>query len=363
MAKSKRNQQIRIPSNKEMHAAIDNRNEAYDGAFFYGVITTGVVCKPSCASRPARPKNIRFFLDLDSARQAGFRPCKRCRPENLGKELEKIVEIARYIESKADDHITLTELSKMANLSPSRFQKVFKSILGVSPKEYQDASRLDKYKSALKKGKTVTEAIYFAGYGSPSRVYGEAARNMGMTPAAYRAEAAGERIYFAYRNSFLGPLLMAATERGVCFAQFGDNLEQLKDQLKAEFPKAQFLESPGSKGPELDLWIKALDDHIGRNSPCPDLPLDIRGTSFQLKVWRFLLSVKEGDVLSYGELAKEIDKPSAFRAVASACGANKVGVLIPCHRVLRANGDIGVYRWCIERKLVLLEKELAGRST
>lgn len=156
---------------------------------------------------------------------------------------------------------------------------------------------------------------------------------------------------------------MAATERGVCFAQFGDNLEQLKDQLKAEFPKAQFLESPGSKGPELDLWIKALDDHIGRNSPCPDLPLDIRGTSFQLKVWRFLLSVKEGDVLSYGELAKEIDKPSAFRAVASACGANKVGVLIPCHRVLRANGDIGGYRWGIERKRVLLEKELAGRST
>ncbi len=363
MAKSERQHRIRIPSNKEMHAAIENRDEAYDGAFFYGVLTTGVVCKPSCASRPARPENIRLFLDLESARRAGFRPCKRCRPENHGKDLEKIVEIARYIESNADDHITLIDLAKMANLSSSRFQKVFKSALGVSPKEYQGACRLDKYKSALKKGKTVTEAIYSAGYGSPSRVYGEAARNMGMTPAVYRAGAEGEQIYFAYRDSLLGPLLMAATERGVCFAQFGDNLEQLKEQLKAEFPKAKFLESPGSKGPELDLWIKAFDDHIGRNSPCPDLPLDLRGTSFQLKVWRFLLSVKEGDFLSYGELAKEIGKPRAFRAVASACGGNKIGILIPCHRVLRGNGGIGEYRWGIERKRVLLDKERVSRSS
>jgi len=194
-------------------------------------------------------------------------------------------------------------------------------------------------------------------------VYGEAARNMGMTPASYRAGAAGERIFYAYRNSSLGPLMLAATERGVCFAQFGDTREALTSQLKAEFPHAEFVESPGTEGPELDGWITALDAHLSEHAPRPDLPLDLRGTSFQLKVWRFLLSVGEGDVLSYAELAQGIDRPKAVRAVASACGANKVGVLVPCHRVLRGNGDLGGYRWGVERKRTLLDIERRNRAS
>ncbi|MGI9204275.1 MAG: bifunctional transcriptional activator/DNA repair enzyme AdaA [Woeseiaceae bacterium] len=355
--------QLTVPSTKEMRTAIANRDVTYDGAFYYGVVTTGVFCKPSCASRPAKPENIRFFSDMESAIHGGFRPCKRCRPENLRRDLEMMIKIARYIETHADDRLTLAQLSKMMNLSASRFQKVFKSAFGVSPKEYQDASRLDRFKSALKKGDNVTGAIFSAGFGSTSRVYGEVARNMGMTPAAYRAGGAGEQIFYAYRDSSLGPLLMAATERGVCFAQFGESSEHLLAQLKAEFPDAKVVESPGKEGPELDKWIEALDAHVSRHAPRPDLPLDLRGTSFQLKVWRFLLSVREGDVLSYGELAKEVDNPKAVRAVASACGANRVGVLVPCHRVLRGNGDLGGYRWGVDRKRVLLDVERSNRAT
>ena len=359
---SNRQSRLRVPSSGEMLEAISSRDGSYDGAFFYGVVTTGVFCKPSCASRPAKPENIRIFLDMESAINADFRACKRCRPESLGRDLERLVEVARHIETHADDRLTLANLSKMANLSPSRLQKTFKSAFGVSPKEYQDASRLDRYKKALKKGESVTDAIYSAGYSSPSRVYGEVSRTMGMTPAAYREGGAKEQIYYAFRDSSLGPLLMAATQRGVCFAQFGESLEKLLKQLKAEFPKAKFNESTFTAGPDLDRWIQELDEHVGRHAPRPDLPLDLRGTAFQLKVWRFLLTVKEGDVLSYGELAKEIDNPRAFRAVASACGANRIGVLIPCHRVLRGNGDLGGYRWGLDRKRVLLDGERANRA-
>ncbi len=353
----------RVPSSDEMLEAISSRDGSYDGAFFYGVVTTGVFCKPSCSSRPAKPENIRIFLDLESAINADFRACKRCRPECLERELERMVEVARHIETHADDRLTLADLSKMANLSPSRLQKAFKSAFGVTPKEYQDASRLERYKNALKKGETVTEAIYSSGYSSPSRVYGEVSRTMGMTPAAYREGGTKEQIFYAFCDSTLGPLLMAATQRGVCFAQFGESLEELLGQMKAEFPKAKFSESTCTAGPDLDRWIQALDEHVGSHAPRPDLPLDLRGTAFQLKVWRFLLSVKEGDVLSYGELAKEIDEPKAFRAVASACGANRIGVLIPCHRVLRGNGDLGGYRWGLDRKRVLLDGERANRAT
>lgn len=353
---------LRVPSSDEMLEAISNRDGSYDGAFFYGVVTTGVFCKPSCASRQAKLENIRIFLDLDSALSADFRACKRCRPECLEQDMERVVEVARHIETHADDRLTLADLSKMVNLSPSRLQKIFISAFGVSPREYQDASRLDRYKNALKQGKTVTDAIYSAGYGSPSRVYGEVSRTMGMTPAAYREGGAEEQIYYAFRESSLGPLLMAATRRGVCFAQFGESFEKLLGQLKAEFPKAKFTKSSCAAGPDLDRWIQALDEHLGLHAPRPDLPLDIRGTAFQLKVWRFLLSVKEGNILSYGELAKEIGKPKAFRAVASACGANRIGILIPCHRVLCGNGDLGGYRWGLDRKRVLLDGERANRA-
>lgn len=346
-----------MPSEREMRGAVEARDKVFDGRFFYGVITTGVFCRPSCAARPARPEHLRFFPDAKSALASGFRPCKRCRPTDITPGLSWLIETARQIETNAEERLTLKRLAKRAGLSPSRFQRAFKSAFGISPKAYQDAARMKRFKAALKEGDDVTGAIFSAGFGSVSRVYGERMRNIGMTPAAYRAGGAGETIAYAYRDTALGPLLMAATERGVCCVQFGNDVETLREQLRAEFPKADLIASPAQHAPELDDWIEALDAHIGRGAPRPDLPLDLRGTAFQVKVWRYLLSVREGDVISYRELAAGIDRPKAVRAAASACAANRVCVLVPCHRVLRSDGGLGGYRWGLKRKRSLLDAE------
>jgi len=351
-----------IPSTAQMRKAIRNRDAAYDGRFFFGVVTTGVYCRPSCPSRAARPENIRFFADPASAASAGFRPCRKCRPDTLGEELERIVEVARHIEANAETRQTPAALAARAGMSEGRFRKLFKATFGVSPKAYQDAARLERLKGSLKRGDDVAGAIFGAGFGSTSRVYGEAARNMGMTPAAYRSGGKGEDIFYAYRKSAMGPLMMAATARGVCFAQFGENRRALLEQLRQEFPGAAISPSPATNAPALDDWIEALDRHLANQAPRPDLPLDLRGTAFQLKVWRFLLGVREGDVVSYSEVANGIGAPKAVRAAASACGANRIGVLVPCHRVLRGDGAIGGYRWGVERKRTLLDIERGNRK-
>ncbi len=349
-------------SEQEMRAAITARDRTCDGRFFYGVITTGVFCRPSCATRPARAENLRFFLDAESALAAGFRPCKRCRPAEPAPGLSKLIEVARYIETHAEERLTLNKLAKQADLSPSRFQRVFKAAFGVSPKAYQDSVRMKRCKLALKEGDNVTGAIYSAGYGSVSRVYGEQLRSIGMTPRAYRSSGAGETIAYICRDTALGSMMIGATERGVCFVQFGEDANILFEQLRAEFPKARLNVSSAQDAPELDTWIEALDAHISQGAPRPDLPLDLRGTAFQIKVWRFLLSVRDGDVISYGEVAAGIEKPKAVRAVASACAANRIGVLVPCHRVLRGNGSIGGYRWGLARKRALLDAERSRKA-
>jgi len=360
--KQSRTEQLSVPSRSQMLVALGDRDASFDGVFYYGVITTGVYCRPSCAARPARQENVRFFSSPETAAEAGFRPCKRCRPDNLKDEVERLARLARFIEAHADEKLTLSSLSAEAGLSPSRLQRVFKAAFGISPKQYQDAIRLGRLKEALQRGEDVTGAIYAAGYGSMSRVYGQASRNIGMTPTAYRAGGKGEQIHYAYRNSALGPLLMAATSRGVCFAQFGDSRAALVEQLRAEFPRAVIERSPGEAGQELDAWISALDAHLGSHAPRPDLPLDLRGTAFQLKVWRFLLGIDDGRVVSYGEVAQEIGSPKAVRAAASACGANRIGVLVPCHRVLRGDGELGGYRWGADRKRALLDIERRNRA-
>lgn len=351
-----------MPSEQEMRTALAARDKASNGRFFYAVITTGVFCRPSCASRPARPENVRFFADADSARVAGFRPCKRCRPTEIAPELSRLVNVAQYMEAHADEHLTLGGLARRAGLSPSHFQRVFKAAFGVSPKAYQDALRMKHFKAALKEGEDVTGAIFGAGFGSVSRIYGEKVHNIGMTPRAYRSGGAAETIAHVCRDTVLGPIMMAATARGVCFVQFGKDADALLDQLRAEFPRAELIASAAQDAPELDAWIKALDAHLSQGAPRPDLPLDLHGTAFQVKVWRFLLRVREGNVVSYGELAAGIEKPRAVRAVASACGANRIGVLVPCHRVLRGDGSLGGYRWGLERKRALLDAERSRRA-
>ncbi len=273
----------------------------------------------------------------------------------------RLVKVAHHIESHADEPLTLARLATLAALSPSRLQKQFKEAFGVSPKAYQDAVRMRRFKQSLKDGDKVTDAIFTSGYGSVSRVYGEANRNIGMSPKTYRAGGAGEAIVYACRMTALGLMMMAATDRGVCLVEFGDDEASLMAQLRSEFPNADLNASPARNAPELDAWMDALDKHISAGAPRPDLPLDMRGTAFQVKVWQFLLSIREGDVLSYSEVAAKIDKPRAVRAVASACGKNRIGVLIPCHRVLRGDGGLGGYRWGLERKRALLEAERRNR--
>lgn len=351
-----------VLSEQEMRKAIIANDKSYDGRFFYGVITTGVFCKPSCSSRTPNSENLRFFVNNEQAIAAGFRPCKRCRPTEGNPHIERLIDVARHIEEHAEDRLTLANLSDIAGLSSSRLQRIFKEAFGVSPKVYQDNFRMNRFKQSLKDGDGVTESIFSSGFGSISRVYGEATRNIGMAPKAYRAGGANEHITYACRDSALGLIVMAATDKGVCFVQFGDTEKTLITKLKEEFPNARISAPSAKNTPELDTWIQALDHHISEGTPRPELPLDIRGTAFQIKVWRFLLSIKDGDVLSYSEVAANIDKPKAVRAVASACAKNRIGVLIPCHRVLRANGSLGGYRWGLERKRTLLDLERERRS-
>jgi AraC family transcriptional regulator, regulatory protein of adaptative response / methylated-DNA-[protein]-cysteine methyltransferase len=354
---------IEMPAEATMRRAVATRDERYNGVFVYGVVTTGVYCRPSCRSRPAKPENVRFFANPAAAEGAGLRPCKRCEPRGLYDRTTQLMQaLTQYIDKNPGENLSLAHLAKQAHLSPAHLQRKFKAVLGVSPKAYQDAVRLKRLKSGLKSGQSVLDSITDAGFQSTSRVYGATTRNLGMTPSAYRAGGAGENIAYAYRDTGLGPLLMAATDRGVCFAQFGKNEVALTAQLKNEFPRATLVTSRMADSPDLDVWIQGFEAHIAGTAPRPDLPLDLRGTAFQIRVWRFLLQVPEGDLISYGELAADIGAPKAVRAAASACAANRIAILVPCHRVLRGDGGLGGYRWGLERKRVLIDRERAGRA-
>lgn len=349
-----------MPTERHMQEAVRRRDATQDGRFVYAVVTTGVYCRPSCGARAPRAENLRFFDTGEAAAAAGYRPCRRCRPDEPFPRFDDLVAAARLIEANPDAHLTVTELATRAGLSPGRFRQAFRKAFGITPRAYRDAVRLRRLKSSLKAGDDVAGATYEAGYGSSSRLYDGPARNIGMTPSAYRAGGEGEAISWACRPTPLGPVLLAATERGVCFAQFGADEPSLLAQLAAEFPRARL--SPSPAGAALDGWIKALVSHLGDGTPRPELPLDLRGTAFQMRVWQFLLRVPEGDVVSYGEVAAGIEQPTAVRAVASACAANRVAVLVPCHRVIRADGSSSGYRWGVERKRALLDAERARRE-
>ena len=279
------------------------------------------------------------------------------------KSLDKFIDLARFIAEYADETLTLDTLAARVHLSPSRMQRVFKSTFGVSPKQFQQAARSEKFKSLLRSGAEITDAIFECGYGSTSRVYGQTMHNIGMTPKSYRAGGEGETITWACRDTVLGPLLLAATDRGVCFAQFGESDTALVEQLGNEFPNAILEPYSDQSSLQLERWIDALNDYMQNRQPRPDVPLDLQGTAFQIKVWEFLLSLKDGDVMSYTEVAEAIDRPRAVRAAASACGKNRIAVLVPCHRILRGDGGLGGYRWGLERKRALLDAERSRKSS
>lgn len=347
---------------EELWTAVENHDATRDGQFFYGVMTTGVFCRPSCASRRPLRKNVRFFATPQEAERAGLRPCKRCRPTAAaGNVLNQVVhELARQIDAQPEQAVSLEQLAKRAGYSPFHLQRNFKAIMGSSPKEYQTAARVRMLKKELRNEAPVADAIYQAGFGSGSRVYEKADGQLGMTPSEYRSGGKGLTISYASGQTPLGLMMIGATDRGICFLQFGETDAELAIELGHQFSAAIVQPMPDTYKQQFESWMAALNRHLRGLEPQLDLPLDVRGTAFQLIVWRYLQKLPYGEVRSYSEVATAIGKPSAARAVARACATNPIGLLIPCHRVVRGSGELGGYRWGMQRKRVLLDTERAA---
>jgi len=338
--------------------AVEARDALCEDAFVYAVKTTGVYCRCTCASRRPRPENVLFFTSPAEARQAGFRPCRRCRPDETGHaahQAARIADICREIET-AETEPSLADMAKRAGLSPFHFHRVFKAVTGLTPKAYARAQRAGRMRAALSTSASVTEAIYEAGFNAPSRFYADTATALGMSPKSWRAGGASEVIRFALGQCRLGALLVARSEKGVCAVLLGDEPEALLRELQDAFPKADLI---GGDADFEDVLAKVAG-LIEAPGTGLDLPLDIRGTVFQQTVWAALQRIPAGARVSYTQLAEMIGLPAAVRAVASACAANKIAVAIPCHRVVRSDGALSGYRWGVARKAALLEVESGG---
>lgn len=337
--------------------AVVARDAARDGEFVFAVSSTGVYCRPSCAARRPRRENVQFFILPEHAEQAGYRACLRCRPKSFrgNTEADGVKAMCRFIEQHLDEPLTLDRLGKEFHQSPFHLQRRFKAVLGITPRAYADSCRLRMLKRNLQAGDTVTRAMYDAGYGSSSRLYERTASQLGMTPDKYRRGAIAAAIRYTCADSPLGRMLIAATERGICSIQFARSDDELMEGLKREFPFAARKVDEGG----LRSWVSALLRHMQGKDLDSLLPLDIRATAFQRRVWTYLQSIPFGATRSYSQVAKGIGRPSATRAVARACATNPVALAIPCHRVVRGDGSMGGYRWGVERKKTLLEMEHA----
>ncbi len=331
------------------------RDPLADGRFFYSVATTGVYCRPSCAARPARPENVAFHATTADAEQAGFRPCKRCKPDQpslAAMQAAKVTELCRYIES-AEQVPTLDQLAERAGTSRFHLHRTFKAVTGLTPKAYANAHRARRLRQALAAGATVTDAIYDAGYNSGSRFYEQADQVLGMTPTRYRAGGSGAQIRLAIGACSLGAVLVARSDRGVCAILLGDDTEALERDLRSRFPKAELIGDDAGFAQLMARVIGLIEaPRLGL-----DLPLDVRGTAFQQRVWQALRDIPPGRTASYAEVANRIGAPTSMRAVAQACAANPLAVAIPCHRVVKSDGALAGYRWGIERKRALLARE------
>jgi len=337
-------------------AALASRDGKADGTFFYGVTSTGIYCRPSCPSRRPRADRVRFFDTTTDARQAGFRACKRCRPDTVGLAqpgVEAVRRASAYLATHANQQVTLGHLGRVASMSPHHLQRRFKAIVGLSPREYQAAVRAGKLRSSLRDGHDVTTAIYEAGYGSPSRVYEAAPTGKGMSPSTYRRGGAGMVIGYSTVSSPLGLVLVAATADGVCSVKLGDSDAALVRDLRQEYPAADIQANQQTRTD----WVKAILKHLRGAEPSLDLPIDVRATAFQWKVWRALQRIPYGQTRAYAEVAKAIGQPKAARAVARACATNPVCLVVPCHRVVPSTGATGGYRWGADRKKRLLATE------
>jgi AraC family transcriptional regulator, regulatory protein of adaptative response / methylated-DNA-[protein]-cysteine methyltransferase len=341
-------------------AAVRGRDRAADGRFVYAVITTGVFCRPSCAARPAREENIRFYATTEEAARAGYRPCKRCRPTGPDPAEANAAAVARACRmiEEAEETPDLATLAAEAGLSRFHFHRIFKEVTGVTPRAWGAARRAERMRQGLAEAGTVTEALYGAGYGSNSRFYEQSGAILGMTATEWRDGGRDAEIRFALGECSLGSVLVAATARGVCAIQFGDDPQALLDGLQDRFPKARLV----GGDPEFEALVARVVGLVERpDEPGgPALPLDLRGTAFQQRVWQALREIPVGETATYAEVAERIGRSGAARAVARACADNPVAVAVPCHRVVRTGGALAGYRWGVARKRALLEREARG---
>jgi len=341
--------------------AILDRDAAWDGRVYFAVRTTGVYCRPSCPARRPLRANVVFVPSPDAAERLGFRPCRRCAPREIDAQVAFVAAACAYIDTHLDETVTLAHLGPAVGVSPAHLQRTFTRLVGVSPRTYAVARRLNLVKCDLTEGTSVTTAIHNAGFGSGSRLYERTDAELGMTPGAYRDGGAGSTITYAIADSPFGRLLVGMTERGICAVHLGDSDERLESNLAAEFAAAARHRDDAAA----HSWIQAIVDHLSGDPAQTrlDLPIDIRTTGFQRRVWAALRAIPSGETRSYGEIARQLGDPAAARAVAGACAANPVAVVIPCHRVIRADGAPGGYRWGTARKARLLAMERRATIT
>jgi AraC family transcriptional regulator, regulatory protein of adaptative response / methylated-DNA-[protein]-cysteine methyltransferase len=355
-------------------AAVLARDKSVDGRFVYAVRSTGIYCKPSCPSRKPRRENVSFFALPAAAEQKGFRACRRCKPGSARLQDPRTQVVARVcaaidrhlqtgqgasvVTEPEDYRLTLRSLSTGAGMGPYQLERAFRSVMGISPRQYADARRMNHLKTKLKKGDDVTTALYDAGFGSSSRLYERAPSHLGMTPATYRQGGAGMKIRYTIAASPLGRLLVGATERGISAVYLGQVDAPLEAALHEEYPRAEIQRD--RKG--MEKWVGKILNHLRGHEPNLDLPTDLQATAFQRRVWQELRRIPYGSTRTYSQVARAIGQPTAVRAVARACATNPVSVVVPCHRVVREDGNLAGYRWGLERKRELLEHEAARKS-
>jgi AraC family transcriptional regulator of adaptative response/methylated-DNA-[protein]-cysteine methyltransferase len=337
----------------ECYAAMQAKDRRYDGRFVVAVYTTGIFCRPSCPARTPFRQNVTFYHTGAEAEAAGFRACKRCSPHTQAFEAEITERVCHHLDANVEARLKLDDLGALVGMSPQHLQRIFKRTLGISPREYQEAQRLNQLKARLKAGDSVTDALYEAGYSSTSRLYENAAATLGMTPATFRSGGKGATIHYTITPCALGQLLVAATEQGVCAVCLGDTAEVLEAELHADYPAATIRHDPTL----VEDAVQTVLAYLAGHEPHLELPLDVRGTAFQWQVWQHLRTIPLGETRSYSQIAAAIGNQEATRAVAQACASNKVALVIPCHRVIRNDGSLGGYRWGVQRKMQILQQE------
>jgi AraC family transcriptional regulator, regulatory protein of adaptative response / methylated-DNA-[protein]-cysteine methyltransferase len=347
--------------------AVEARDRAADGSFVYAVRSTGIYCRPSCPSRKPERVQVLFFKSPETAEEKGFRPCLRCRPCTIHSRharAEAVAQVCREIEKRIHGEensagelpVTLAALSAPVGLSSHQLERAFRSVMGITPRQYADAQRMHRLKTRLKKGDDVTTALYDAGFGSSSRLYERAPSHLGMTPATYRRGGVGMRIRYTIADSPLGRLLVGATDRGISALYLGESDARLEAAIRKEYPRAEIRRDRNG----MEGWIESILAHLRGREPHLDLPTDVQATAFQRRVWEELRRIPYGTTRTYTQVARAIGRPKAIRAVARACATNPVSVVVPCHRVVREDGNLAGYRWGLERKRALLEHESAA---